>query len=63
VLEPLGDKSHAVVQHEYAGRCRRATAEIDQHDVAIVECRHHAFALDVHDAQIGWVGSQILLYP
>ena len=60
---PFGEEAHAVVKHEYAGRCWRTPAEVDQHDVAVVECRHHAVALDMHDAQVGWVGSQILLYP
>ena len=50
VLQPLGDQSHAVVKHEYTRRSWRAPAEIDQHDVAIVKCRHHAVALDMHDA-------------
>ena len=59
----LATRSHAVVKHEYPGRRWRAPAEVDQHDVAIVECRHHAVALDMHDAQIGRVGSQIVLYP
>ena len=63
VLQPLGDPSHAVVKREYARRSWRAPAEVDQHDVAIVERRHHAVALDMHDAQIGRVGSQIVLYP
>ena len=44
------------------GRCWCAPGEVDQNDVAIVECRHHTVALDMHDAQIGWVASQALLY-
>jgi len=39
-----------IVKHEYAGRRWRTPAEVDQHDVTIVQCRHHAVALDVHDA-------------
>lgn len=44
VLEPLGDETYAIVKHEYAGWRRRAPAEIDQHDVTIVQCRHDAVA-------------------
>jgi hypothetical protein len=51
------------VKDKYARRSWRAPAEVDQHDIAIVECRHHAVALDMHDAQIGRVGSQIVVYP
>ena len=63
MLQPLRDEPDAIVKNEYSGRCWRAPAEIDQNDIAIVERWHHAVALDMHDAQIGRVGSQIVLYP
>lgn len=28
VLEPFGDETHPIVKNEYAGRCRRAPAEV-----------------------------------
>lgn len=57
VLEPFGYETHAIVKHKYAGWRGRAPAQVNQHDVAIVERWHHAVALDMHYAQIGWIGA------
>ncbi len=53
MLEPLGHQPHAVVQHEDAGGCGRPPCRIDQDDVAILQCWHHAVSDDMHDPEIG----------
>src|SRR5690606_8086464 len=45
VLEALGDEPHTIEQHEDAWRGRHAARKIDEHDIAVVERRHHAVAL------------------
>ena len=63
VLEPLGHQPHAVVQHEDAGRVRRAARHVDEHRVAVEQRGRHAVALDMHDAQLRRAGLQAVADP
>src|SRR5690606_26684673 len=57
VLEAFGDEPHAVEQHEDSRWSGESACKIDEDHVAVVKGRHHTVPFDMHDPEIGGIGT------
>src|SRR5690606_89745 len=63
VLQPLGDEAHSVEQHEDPRWSGESACKIDEDHVAVVKGRHHTVPFDMHDPEIGGIGTQAVRDP
>lgn len=63
MLEPLCDQTHAIVEHEDAGRVGQLARHVDQHRIAAQQGRCHAVPFHMHDPELRGAGLQFLADP